>query len=66
MFSFRLREIGGGGLPPALLSQSAYSERPIPPLVEEETPLPIKVTVGTHRHEHRNYFDFLMINDEML
>jgi hypothetical protein len=34
----------------ALLSQSAYTERPIPLLVEEETPLPSSDR-GGHRQE---------------
>jgi hypothetical protein len=40
----------GGGTSAALLGQSAYNERSIPPLVKDETPLPSS-DEGTHRYE---------------
>jgi hypothetical protein len=41
-----------------VLSQSAYTERPIPPLVEEETPLPISDGEG---ETHRQRGDFISL-----
>jgi hypothetical protein len=48
-FSFRLRERRRRSA--ALLSQSAYTERPIPPLVEQETLLPSSDRGDTDRKE---------------
>jgi hypothetical protein len=50
MFSLRVRERRRRSA--ALLSQSAYIERPIPPLVEEVSPLPISdMGIYTDRKE---------------
>jgi hypothetical protein len=42
---------GGLGGGPLLCCQSAYTERPIPPLIEEQTPLPSSDKAATHRQE---------------
>jgi hypothetical protein len=49
IFSLGLRGRTRSG---ALLSQSAYTERPTPLLVEEATPLPSSDGTHTHTHTH--------------
>jgi hypothetical protein len=49
------RERGGEREVSDLLSQSAYNERPIPPLVKEETPLPSSDVEDTDTQAGRSF-----------
>jgi hypothetical protein len=55
--SERVRRGGGSA---NLLSQSSYTGRPLPPFVEEETPLTSSDMEGTdsHTHGHTGRKDF--------
>jgi hypothetical protein len=52
IFSVRLRRGGG-----CCSAQSIYAERPMPPLIEEETPLPSSVEGGEGGQRHRQQGD---------